>query len=168
LTLAVVVIPSSVGASVSTLHHRQHIQQRSLHRWAGTVTFFSNHPRQARTSIGRREVRKAHVWIRVLRRELAETLAALRPRPHVLSSPSWLWGAFMCIHRYEGAWDAATGNGYYGGLQFGWNEWQRFGGRYASSANLATPAEQIAAGIAYWRVAGFNPWPNTARACGLL
>jgi hypothetical protein len=23
----------------------------------------------------------------------------------------------MCIHRYEGSWGAATGNGYYGGLQ---------------------------------------------------
>jgi hypothetical protein len=58
----------------------------------------------------------------VLKRELAETVAALRPRRTFVSSgPSWLWGAFMCIHRYEGAWDAATGNGYYGGLQFGWN-----------------------------------------------
>ena len=23
----------------------------------------------------------------------------------------------MCIHSHEGAWDANTGNGYYGGLQ---------------------------------------------------
>jgi hypothetical protein len=24
---------------------------------------------------------------------------------------------FLCIHRYEGAWNANTGNGYFGGLQ---------------------------------------------------
>lgn len=85
-----------------------------------------------------------------------------------ISSPSWLVSAFMCIHHYEGAWNSNTGNGYYGGLQFGWSEWQRFGGRYASRADLATPAQQIAAGIAYYNVSGFSPWPNTAAACGLL
>ena len=28
--------------------------------------------------------------------------------------------AFLCIHRYEGAWNSNTGNGYYGGLQMDW------------------------------------------------
>jgi hypothetical protein len=129
--------------------------------------FFHNHPKQARSVIGRRELRKAAVWIRVLRRELAETRAALEPRRVLASGSSWLWQAFMCIHRYEGAWDD-DGAPYWGGLQFGWSEWQRFGGNFAPSANLASPAEQIAAGVAYWRVAGFSPWPRTARACGLL
>ena len=77
--------------------------------------------------------------------------------------------AFECVHRYEGSWTANTGNGYRGGLQFGSAEWQRYGGRYAPSGlNLASPAEQIAAGIAYHAVAGFWPWPQTARACGLI
>jgi hypothetical protein len=109
-------------------------------------------------------VRKARIWIAVLKRELAETRAALEPRA---AAASWLWNAFMCIHRYEAAWDD-SGAPYWGGLQFGWNEWRIFGGRYAASADLASPAEQIAAGVAYWRVAGFAPWPNTARMCGLL
>lgn len=99
-------------------------------------------------------------------KELAETKKKIRAqRP---ASPSWLVAAFECIHSHEGAWNANTGNSYYGGLQFGWSEWQRFGGRYAARADLATPAQQIAAGIAYYEVSGFSPWPNTARACGLL
>jgi hypothetical protein len=83
-------------------------------------------------------------------------------------NPTWLTRAFLCIHRYEGAWNANTGNGYYGGLQFGWSEWRRYGGRYAPRADLAAPWQQIAAAVAYWRVAGFAPWPNTAHICGLL
>ncbi|HXH87243.1 MAG TPA: hypothetical protein VNI55_01370, partial [Gaiellaceae bacterium] len=46
-------------------------------------------------------------------RELAETRARLRPP----LGPSWLVNGFLCIHRYEGAWNANTGNGYFGGLQ---------------------------------------------------
>ena len=85
----------------------------------------------------------------------------------MLFRSSWLVNAFLCIHSHEGAWND-SGAPYWGGLQFGWSEWQRYGGQYAPSADLATPAEQIAAGIAYWRVAGFSPWPTTARMCGLL
>jgi hypothetical protein len=50
--------------------------------------FFHNHPRQARSVIGRREIRRANVWVRVLRRELAETRAALEPR-RVLAGVDW-------------------------------------------------------------------------------
>lgn len=92
------------------------------------------------------------------------------PRPAAPSSsgPSWLVNAFMCIHRYEGDWTANTGNGYEGGLQFGRSEWQTYGGQYAAHAYEASPSQQIAAAIAYHQVSGFRPWPNTARACGLL
>lgn len=93
---------------------------------------------------------------------------ALWPPQKTTSGPSWLVGAFLCIHSYEGPWDANTGNGYEGGLQFGHSEWQTYGGRYAAHAYDASPAQQIAAGIAYHAVSGFSPWPNTARACGLL
>ena len=111
----------------------------------------------------RKARRVAWSWIPVLQRELGETRAALQPRPRV--SP-WLVAAFECIHSHEGSW-TDDGAPYWGGLQFGRAEWRRFGGRFAVTANLATPGEQIRAGIAYWRLAGFSPWPNTARACGL-
>jgi hypothetical protein len=78
------------------------------------------------------------------------------------------YSSWLCIHRYEGAWNSNTGNGYYGGLQFGYSEWKRFGGKFAPMAYLATPLEQMWAAEAYWEVSGFYPWPNTARACGLI
>lgn len=77
--------------------------------------------------------------------------------------------AWLCIHRYEGAWND-PGGPYYGGLQFGFNEWQRFGAPYsgAGTADRASPLEQMWAAERYWQVSGFYPWPQTAHACGLI
>ncbi len=64
-----------------------------------------------------------------------------------------------------GNWSASTGNGFYGGLQFTEQTWLAYGGgQYASSANLASPAQQIAVaervlagqGIGAWPVCGAN------------
>ena len=55
-----------------------------------------------------------------------------------------IWDA---ISRCEagGNWAINTGNGYYGGVQFDQNTWERNGGlRYAPRADLATREEQIA------------------------
>lgn len=82
--------------------------------------------------------------------------------------------AWVCIHEHEGAWNANTGNGYHGGLQMDWSFMrsygrsmlQKYGGR---GAEVWTPAEQIrVAERAYVSGRGFYPWPNTARACGLI
>ncbi len=44
-----------------------------------------------------------------------------------------------------GNWNANTGNGYYGGLQFSSGTWHSFGGgAYAGTANQATRSQQIA------------------------
>ena len=67
-----------------------------------------------------------------------------------------------------GNWKINTGNGYYGGLQFSARTWNAYGGKaYASRANLATKAEQIA--IARRVLAGQGPgaWPVCARRAGL-
>lgn len=109
-----------------------------------------------------------HVYWHKLHVQRKSEYAAWLKQQQQVSSPNWLVNAFMCIHSHEGAWNANTGNGYYGGVQFGWNEWQQYGGQYASRADLASPAQQIAAAIAYYNVSGFSPWPNTARMCGLL
>lgn len=78
---------------------------------------------------------------------------------------------WMCIHRYEGAWND-SGAPYYGGLQmdisfqraYGWNLLQTKG-----TADNWTPLEQMwVAEKAYASGRGFYPWPNTARFCGLL
>jgi hypothetical protein len=86
--------------------------------------------------------------------------------------PSWLVRAFLCIHGGEGAWNANTGNGYFGGLQMDYGFMRTYGSAYLARYGTADhwpPAVQIAVAIrAYASGRGFYPWPNTARACGLL
>jgi hypothetical protein len=78
--------------------------------------------------------------------------------------------AFLCIHHYEGSWTDAGGP-YYGGLQMDLG----FQGTYAphllrtkGTADHWTPLEQIWTAEKAAKSRGFNPWPNTARFCGLL
>lgn len=57
-------------------------------------------------------------------------------------------------------WAINTGNGYYGGLQFDQNTWERNGGlRYAARADLATREEQIAIGEVTRASQGWGAWP---------
>jgi hypothetical protein len=145
------------------LKHREHRQTRSLHRYRGTLIFFSNHKKLARSRVGRLEVRRARVWVRVIRRELAETRAQLQPRP--LFDRGWLAQA-TCIHQHEGAWNANTGNGYYGGFQFLLSTWASVGG--TTRPDLAAPQEQLLRAHMVWARDGgsFREW-GTAAACGL-
>jgi hypothetical protein len=51
-------------------------------------------------------------------------------------------------------------NGFYGGLQFTEQTWLGYGGgRYAASANQATPAEQIAVAQRVLAGQGIGAWP---------
>ena len=80
--------------------------------------------------------------------------------------------AWLCIQRHEGAWNANTGNGYYGGLQMDLSFQRTYGPelvRRKGTANRWKPIEQIwVAERAYRSGRGFYPWPNTARYCGLI
>jgi hypothetical protein len=93
--------------------------------------------------------------------------AAVRP-----SVPAWLKRAFFCIHRYEAAWNANTGNGYYGGLQMDVSFQAHYGAgyltRYGTADRWPVWAQVATAARAYRAGRGFWPWPNTARACGLI
>jgi hypothetical protein len=91
--------------------------------------------------------------------------------------PSNVKAGFLCIHRYEGAWNANTGNGYYGGLQMDTSFQRTYGTwlyHHVGTANVWTRHQQLK--VAYrahrgWKGfagRGFYPWPNTARRCGLL
>ncbi|WP_392468834.1 transglycosylase family protein [Arsenicicoccus cauae] len=67
-----------------------------------------------------------------------------------------------------GNWSIATGNGFYGGLQFTRSTWLGYGGgAYAPTANRASKAQQIA--IAERVLAGQGPgaWPVCSRRAGL-
>jgi hypothetical protein len=102
---------------------------------------------------------RVHVWkLKSIRLEKV----AMHP-PHL--------GAWLCIHRYEGAWTEA-GPPYYGGLQMDLGFQRTYGRALLASkgtANNWTPLEQIwVAERAFQAGRGFWPWPNTARFCGLL
>jgi LysM repeat protein len=94
----------------------------------------------------------------------ADPAPAPAPAAAVGSSGGVNWSAIAACES-GGNWSADTGNGFYGGLQFTEGTWLGYGGgQYASSANLATPAEQIAVagrvlagqGIGAWPVCGAN------------
>jgi hypothetical protein len=111
---------------------------------------------------------RAEARSRRLLRELSK-LRGRHPSANVNGVPAWFLRAILCIHRGEGAWDANTGNGFEGGLQFLNSTWlSSGGGRFAAHAYDATPAEQILVGYWLYKRSGFGPWPNTARACGVL
>ena len=61
-------------------------------------------------------------------------------------------------------WSINTGNGYFGGVQFDQNTWERHGGlRYAARADLATREEQIAIAEKTQAVQGWGAWPVCGR-----
>jgi hypothetical protein len=65
-------------------------------------------------------------------------------------------------------WHINTGNGYYGGLQFSASTWAAYGGhRYASTANLASRAEQIEVARRVLASQGPHAWPVCGPRAGL-
>ena len=103
-------------------------------------------------------------WIRKLWRERARRAwRRVQNPPHET--------AWRCIQRYEGSW-RDDGGPYYGGLQMDLSFQRAYGGdllRRKGTADNWTPVEQMwVAERAYKAGRGFYPWPNTARACGLL
>jgi hypothetical protein len=106
------------------------------------------------------------------RRSALAAVAVAEHGERLQAIPASLNASFLCIHRYEGAWNANTGNGYYGGLQMDLTFQGRYGAdflRLWGTADNWPPWAQLQAAVrAYQSGRGFYPWPNTARACGLL
>jgi hypothetical protein len=79
--------------------------------------------------------------------------------------------AWRCIQRHEGPWRDAW-DPYWGGLQMDRSFMLAYAPRYLLRrgwANRWSPVEQMwVAERAYRAGRGFYPWPNTARACGLI
>lgn len=137
---------------------------------------------------------RARYWLRLMHRPvpppvhlarlpLAELRHAAEWRLHRAAllarqarNPPHLSG-WRCIQEHEtGApfpgWHTDSGNGYFGGLQFDLGFQRTYGGwlyRSKGTAEHWTPLEQIwTAEYALAEGRGFAPWPNSARACGLL
>ncbi|WP_193561267.1 resuscitation-promoting factor [Mycobacterium hodleri] len=67
-----------------------------------------------------------------------------------------------------GNWAINTGNGFYGGVQFDQNTWERNGGvRYAQRADLATREEQIAIAEVTRARQGWGAWPVCSGRLGV-
>ncbi|MFE2964671.1 transglycosylase family protein [Streptomyces sp. NPDC059340] len=67
-----------------------------------------------------------------------------------------------------GQWSAASGNGYYGGLQISQADWEKYGGlTYASSADEASRSQQIAIAEKLLDDQGLTPWPTCGPLSGL-
>lgn len=64
----------------------------------------------------------------------------------------------------SGNWQANTGNGHYGGLQFSRSSWIAAGGlKYAARADLATRAQQIAIAERLADLQGMGAWTCARR-----
>jgi nucleoid-associated protein YgaU len=79
--------------------------------------------------------------------------------PPAAASGGVNWSAVAACES-GGNWADNTGNGFYGGLQFTQQTWLGYGGgQYAPSANLATPAQQIAVAQRVLAGQGIGAWP---------
>jgi hypothetical protein len=142
-------------------HKKNLLHARSTLRWferhAATHLYGGPLARRVRAW----QIVKAHRWLkRHALRAIAAYAASLLP-PHYVQ--------WMCIHRYEGAWND-PGAPYYGGLQMDWSFMRAHGWRLLQTKGTAdnwTPLEQMWVAENAWRTRGFSPWPTTARYCGL-
>lgn len=67
-----------------------------------------------------------------------------------------------------GNWAINTGNGFFGGVQFDQNTWERSGGlRYAQRADLATREEQITIAEVTRARQGWGAWPTCSGRIGV-
>lgn len=117
------------------------------------------------------KINKLYRHVNWLREERIPYLHESDPPPPPVSAHP-LYRAFMCIHGGEGSWTANTGNGYYGGLQMDYSFQQSYGpeylAKYGTANNWPPTIQLLVAFRAYYSGRGFYPWPNTARACGLI
>ena len=78
-----------------------------------------------------------------------------------------MWDALASCEA-GGNWAINTGNGFYGGVQFDQNTWERNGGlQYAPRADLASKDEQIAIATVTQQRQGWGAWPVCSVRAGL-
>ena len=89
----------------------------------------------------------------------AGTVALLGPASAAQAKSSVNWNAVAQCES-SGNWHINTGNGYYGGLQFSRSTWKAYGGgKYASTADKASRAEQIRIAEKVLDGQGIGAWP---------
>jgi hypothetical protein len=136
-----------------------HLRRATWH-WQTVV---GDHRTPSSQSVRSTASRGYRIWVLTLwRRRAAQAWTRAKRPPH---KRQWL-----CIHRYEGAWNDPDAP-YYGGLQMDSGFQQTYGAyllRTKGTADHWTPLEQMWVAERAHKARGFYPWPNTARTCGLL
>ena len=79
------------------------------------------------------------------------------------ATPSGKWDRIAQCES-GGNWNTATGNGYYGGLQFSMGTWKAFGGK--GSPHKASKSQQIAVAERILAKQGWKAWPACSRKAG--
>jgi hypothetical protein len=118
----------------------------------------------------------AHLWLRNYGRRLkVEGWRRMHPRPTYSSGGIAHRAGWLCIHSGylggrrvssgEGAWNANTGNGYYGGLQahYGWGGVPRMDLLSAEAQMSVAERELRKNGGSHAWISG--QWPNTGPPC---
>lgn len=86
--------------------------------------------------------------------------------PPAGSKPRGVWDRLAQCEA-TGNWRAATGNGYYGGLQQDMTFWRRYGGlSFAARPDLASRDAQITVAERGLAVQGWGAWPVCSRVIG--
>lgn len=114
---------------------------------------------------------KYTVWVAHKWETRAVKLRRVYPKWLAAQIPAVDYDKWACIHHYEGAWNSNTGNGFYGGLQMDLAFQSLYGAEFLArwgTADKWPVWAQITAAERAYDGRGFSPWPNTARACGLL
>ena len=166
IVLAILFLLSPVLAGAAS---KRASEFRQIQRLRHTTWHWQKIMGVAKTPVSHRVLRASSSryrrWVLRLWQERAESTR--RRAWSVPHKAQWL-----CIHRGEGGWTAHTGNGYYGGLQMDLSFQRTYGGyllRTKGTADNWSPNEQMwVAERAFESGRGFYPWPNTARACGLI
>jgi hypothetical protein len=89
------------------------------------------------------------------------------PSNMAVAAPTVVWDR-LAFCESTGRWNANTGNGFYGGLQFTPSTWAGFGGlKYAPRADLASRTQQINIAEKVLDVQGPGAWPVCSVKAGL-
>jgi hypothetical protein len=157
-------VATSTAHASSELHHqlKRYYHADGYIKAIGNVAYRTIYNPDKQT---RHKWQGAVRWLIEVRQDAAAKIASLRAPTYPPHYRQW-----QCIHGFEGSW-TDSGAPYWGGLQFGYSEWMTYGYPYThvTTADQASPLDQMWAAERYYQAgAGFSPWPNTARACGLL
>ncbi|MBQ0850101.1 LysM peptidoglycan-binding domain-containing protein [Streptomyces sp. BH-SS-21] len=110
--------------------------------------------------------RKARTTAVLAGAALLAPLGLLAANGNAAAADSGVWDRIAQCES-GGNWHINTGNGYYGGLQFSAGSWRAYGGTaYASTADRASKAQQIAVATKVQRAQGWGAWPTCAARAG--